>query len=450
MSETSLLVLVEAGQIRSLVGLAFQIPLPDALIWGPAVLSRIETIGEQTDTWPTDPQLAGAVVIDRDTRRMFRAGASHTFDTPYQSVLFDRMLASVWGYHVEAIELRGEAIAGAAGIALPNTDPTLAQRMMQGTMQQYASDEQQHEFEYDEEDFDETGGEDFRQLTTSSGDHQRDAIMRDVEDQDWLVSIRAGPREPYQHFRGDFVMQTFSGAGPEVINQLTSLSQIEMPKEHRALRGVVVDIASQTLSLWSHPRGVTMWDELDRAWPQWTINRWCSNGYRRHLELTGEAERMIVPSDLEALSGFVPALAEQLDLKEMFGQLKSGVRGCVFRAFGCLGIVLAIPASIAWLVTGAWQGPFAFAGTLWAIAFVGYLVFAHKVKTNFSSIAEKTGQAEAMMPKLAPEEKSERERIVNQALLAAGFPDLQQVQACAERYDEEDDDDHTIDPIVSA
>ncbi len=446
MSENSLLVLIEAGQVRSLAGLAFQLPLPDALIWGPEVLPRIESVTEETDVWPTERQLASAVVLDRNERRLILAGGSHTFDTPYQMVMFDRMLSAAWGYDVEHVALRSEAIAEAAGIEPLPTDADYSRRMMAATIgvdDDLEDDEEDDEYFADE-------GDDFRQLTTRTVANRRDSFMQEYDDQNWFVSIRAAGEERFRHYLGDFVLQTFADGGPDVISNLTQLHEVDVPKEGRATRGAVVDIEPRTLSLWAHPRGVAGWDELNQAWPDWTIDRWVTNGYRRQLELTGEVDWIVTPSDLQVLSGFVPDLVEQIDLQEMMGQIKSGVRGLVIRGFGCLAVVLAVPALIAAAVTGGWKGPFAFAATLWVIAYVGYLMVVGKLKRNFAALAEQRENAEAMLPKLAPQEKQERIRIVDQALEAAGFPDFEQIQACAERYDEDDDDDESIDPIVSA
>ena len=457
MSEVSLLVLIEAGEVRSLVGLGFQVQLPDVLIWGPSVLPRIEALAEETERWPSENQLLGAVVIDRDSRRLTRAAASETFDTPYQLVLFDRMLAAVWGYDVETIDLSCQAIADAARIDMPAIDPKLARRMMNATMGAAMREDDEYE-DQDEQDYASEDGEyhygegdDFRQLTTRNPQTNEVASMvRQYHDQGWFVSVREADGQLYRHYLGDFVMQTFSDLGPAVIGQITQLNEISVPKENHATRGVVVDAPAQTLCVWSHPRGVTMWDELDQAWPEWKVDRWRDNGYRRHLDETGESDHVVVPSDTQALAGFVPLLVEQLDLDEMLSQIKSGCRGYVYRGFGCLAIVLAIPALIAGAVTGSWKGPFAFAGTLWALAYIAYLILATKMKRSFSQLADKKEQAKEMLPKLAPEDKSEREQIVRAALSDAGLPDFDQVQAFAETYDDDDDDDESIDPIVSA
>ncbi len=448
MSEMSLLVLIEAGQVRSLAGPAFQVPLPDALIWGPEVLPRIELIAEETEVWPKDSQLVSAVVVDRDARRLVRAGASDTFDTPYQSMLFDRMLSAAWEYEVEHVALTRQAIASAARIDAPPVDPNMSRRTLAATMGEDEDwDDDGEDWDDDDDEFLGGEGDDFRQLTTQRVTSDPESMMRQYEDQDWFVSIRTATDEPFRHYHGDFVLHSFVEGGPDIIQRLSQLREIAVPKEARTKRGIVVDVGPRSLSLWAHPRGVTSWDELDDEWPDWTIDRWLTDGYRRQLELTGEADRTVVPSDLQVLSGFVPTLTEQIDLQEMIGQIKSGVRGIVRRGFGCLAIVLAIPAMVAWAATGSWQGPFAFAATLWVIAYIGYRIVANKMKRNFSSLADKREQAEAMLPKLGPADKAERVRTVNRVLQAAGFPDFEQVEACAERDD--DDDDESIEPIVS-
>ena len=70
MSEVSLIVLMEAGQIRSLATTAFRIPLPDSLIWGPGVTSAIEAQTQEIDAWPSIDDVEAAVVIDRDQRQI--------------------------------------------------------------------------------------------------------------------------------------------------------------------------------------------------------------------------------------------------------------------------------------------------------------------------------------------------------------------------------------------
>ena len=455
MSEISLLVLIEAGQVRSLAGPGFQLPLPDVLIWGPDVLSRIEALTTETEVWPTESQLASAMVIDRDSHRLVRAGASHTFDTPYQVILFDRMLSAAWGYDVEHVALTNQAIAAAARIDLPPIDSKLARqivaRAMGGLEEECDFEDDQHDIDEGEDEYEDeyaydAEGDDFRQLTTQRVADDSESMLREYEDHNWFVSIRAVTDEPFRHYRGEYVLRTFCDGGPDVIGQLPRLHEISVPKESQAKRGVVVDASKRTLNLWSHPRGVSGWDELDQAWSGWTIQRWHANGYRRQLEVTGEADRVVTPSDLQSLSGFVPLMVEQFDLQEMFGQLKSSYRRFVRRGFGCLAIVLAIPALIAWAVSGGWKGPFAFAATLWVIALVVYLRFAGKIKRDFSSLAEKREHVEEMLPKLAPETKEERIGKVNQVLQAAGLPDFEQIQACAERDD--DDNDEPLEPIV--
>jgi hypothetical protein len=450
MSEISLLVVIEAGQVRSLSALAFQLPLPESLIWGPAVLTRIEGIAQEATSWPTDRQLASAVIIDRDARRLVRAGASETFDTPYQLVLFDRMLSAAWqGYDVDHIELTRPAIAAAAGIDPPPIDPKRSQQMVRAAMggDHELDDEEDEDEDYEFDEFDDGEGDDFRQLITKpNAAADGEAMMRQYEDQHWLVSVRANPDQPYRHYLGDFVMQTFTEGGPEVIGQLNQFTETEMLKEQHASRGIVVDVDGRTLSIWAHPRGLSWWGDLDRAWPGWNIERWLTNGFRRHLDATGEAERIVIPSDLQALAGFVPDLTEQLDLDAVLGQLTSGVRGFVRRGFGCLAVVLAVPAMIAWAVSGSWQGPFAFAATVWVMAYIAYRVFAAKLKRNFSGLSAQKEKAAEMLPKLAPQDEQERIQIVAAALQSAGLPDFEQVVAYAERDDEDDED---ISPIVS-
>ena len=289
-----------------------------------------------------------------------------------------------------------------------------------------------------------------RQLITKQNSAaDAEEMMRHYEDQHWLVSVRTDPDQPYRHYLGDFVMQTFTEGGPEVANQLEQFTETEIPKERQATRGIVVDTPGQTLSVWAHPRGLSWWGELDRAWPGWKIERWLTDGFRRQLAATGEADRIVIPSDLQVLAGFVPDLTEQIDLDEVLGQIKSGVRGVVRRGFGCLAMVLAVPALIAWAASGSWQGPFAFAATVWVMAYIGYLVLAAKLKRNFSGLGPQKENVEKMLPKLAPEDKQERIQIVDAALRSAGLPNFEQVAAYAER-DDADDEDEDIGPIVSA
>ena len=438
MSDITLLVLIEAGQVRSLVGTSLQVPLPDALIWGASVLPEIEQTANETSVWPSEGQLSCAIVLDRDARRIVRAGASHSFNTPYQLVLFERMLTAVWDYQVEQVTLSHEEIARAAGIDCLPVDPHFARRIW-ASLHDEEGDVDSDEDEDSGDDFDgyDDGiGEDFRQLTTTSVANVENDIYQQVEDHNWLVSVRE-QGDLFRHYRGDYVMQTLCDVGPDVIASFAELNETNVPNENATSRGIIIDLITTSVTVWSHPRGVNRCGELQSAWPGWTIDQWHSNGYRRHLDATDESERTVITSDLRVLAGFVPALAERFDLNELVGQVKSSVRGCVFRAYGCLAIVLAIPALLAWAATGGWRGPFAFAGGLWMIAFVAYVAFSSKMKRNFASMIEQGSDMSAKFRPLGPDEKGERIRHADEALKAAGLPGYQQVKQESERLGED-------------
>ena len=101
---------------------------------------------------------------------------------------------------------------------------------------------------------------------------------------------------------------------------------------------------------------------------------------------------------------------------------------------------------IAWGLSGSWKGPFGFALGLWLVAYVGYRLVVRKLKTAFSPLTEGLLDQNAVLPKLAPEPKEERERLVDEALLAARLPRLAEVLAY--ENDREADSGETIEPVV--
>ena len=456
MSEACLLLIRENGQTRSLLGSGLLSPLPDSLIWGPESIDRLEANYRLTEVWPDEFQIVGAAVIDRDAGQLVFAGANiGTFANAYQLELFARLLVARWnGYRVSQVDVSSQAIAEAANIEIPPIDRKAAYEVLR---EAFALDPELDEELDDDYLQDEVNGEDFRALTrrvppeasdSQTARHAQAEAMREWEDRDWWVSVRDEGVDKFSHYQGDFFLQTLEQSGPSLLSKIRQFGESDPPKERDCSRGIVLDANAHTLFIWSHPRGTPAWLNLkDEQWASWSLERWSSNGYRRQLELTGQTDRIVTDTDIRSLSGFVPDLVEQLNMDEMFESIKSGFKGLVRKTFGCLAFFLAIPAAITAAITGGWKAPFAFAATLWVLAFFAYLWFARKMKKQFEPLSQMQAQQQSGFTSVAPDEVEQRIEIIDQALVFAGLPNYQQVSEYAQSYDE-DDDGEPVDPIV--
>jgi hypothetical protein len=453
MSEVSMVVLLEAGQVRSLATAAFRLPLPDCLLWGPEVIPRIEAYAQPIDSWPPAEDLESAVVIDRDGKRLIRAGASSTFLTPYQLALFDKMLESVWpGYRIESTAIDAESLEQAVGRSTPTIDDSLTERLVATVIGGPAS--RWEEDEYDDEEEEQVAPQqpppEHRRQPPQNGliesqEHGSTARDEDGEFDDsdpWWVSVRVGNDQAdaagFRHFIGSFDWQNLRAAGPEMISQLASLPDAKIPDEEAVQHGIVLDACKQTISLWSHPRGCTDALALGDAWTGWSLVPWSTNGFRRQVQAS-DCRDFIPATDAAVLSEFVPYLAEQPDLAQVIGGIKSSFRSAVRKGFGCLAICLAIPAALAWAVSGSWQGPFAFAAGLWLVVYVGYRFMLAKLKQSFLPLARNGLDQQTLLPKLAPDSKAQRVQIIDDALAAARLPDFAEIVAYAESMDIDDE-----------
>ncbi|MCG8650707.1 MAG: hypothetical protein MI861_12795 [Pirellulales bacterium] len=452
MSEVSLMVLIEAGQTRNLAAVAFRVPLPDVLLWGPDAIDRIESQTQQIDCWPSLKALQCAVVLHRDQRRIAIAGASNTFTTPYQLVLFLKMLRSVWpGYQVDPIAMTEADLAEAVAGSIPEIDPALADQLMNESFGDIDEEDDEDYQEYDD-DFDHSAT-DLRQLVRREQSWEPD---EDEEDERlWWVSLKlAEPddagnqntRQPVRHLQGSFVWSLLDSAGPNAVEQLAELPTAEIPTEEETNCGIVLDLPARSISFWSHPSGSVSWQSLQQAWDGWAMEYWVDNGFRRQLEWCGDAG-YVPASDTRVLAEFVPELAEQPDFDEIIGDIKSGFRSMVRRGFGCLALALAVPALLAWAVSGSWQGPFAFAAGLWLVVYIGYRLLLGKLKRNLlAGVNRESFKQDTFLPKLAPESKEERIRMIDEALQTARLPSFQQINDYYENVDE--DWDEPVEPIV--
>ena len=464
MSEVNLLVFVEAGQLRSLATAAFRLPLPNTLIWGPSAIPRIEAQCEQVAAWPPLDRIDSIAIVNRDRQEIVLAGASDTFQTPYQLMLFARMLGGVWeGMAVRSAMLTSESLRAAIGGEPPSTDSQLPRQLLEAAVgPSHSSDEDD-----DAELHGDRTASDFRQLSGQDssavagegrpdfaepqpGDPAQagdDAAVPDDESE-WWVSVRFAEETEFRHYLGSFVWQTLATAGPGMLESLQELPTTEIPPEDETWQGIVLDEVDRALWYWAHPRGVAAefggapaaqeagtrpgW----QAWSEWRVEAWSDNGFRRQAEHV--AGHFIPASDTEVLAELIPQLVEQPDLAQAIGEIRSGVRRFVRRGFGCLALVLAVPATLAWLVSGSWQGPFAFAAGLWIMAYVGYRIVAHKIKRSFSPLSQPTFHQDAILPKLGPESEEERIAVISGALRSARLPSYEQITTFAELRDHEE------------
>lgn len=451
--EVSLIALIEAGQLRTLAASSFRLPLPASLIWGTEVVGRIEAIADEIESWPPIDHLEAVVILNRDTRQLIRAGACNTFDTPYQLVLFERMLESVWnGYSVEAVPMEAAALRVALGQDLPGTDASIPGELFSSALGT----------DVDKDDWEDEAGQgsgDFRSLTTTDrfeGGQRDDEYDTDDDEEQWWVSVRGAVdrdtvdpngRGEFRHFIGSAIWKSLQGSGPDVLQQLEQLPDASVPDESDTTRGILIDAVTRHISLWSYPRGIDDPDALGDAWSGWAVTPWHEDGFRRQLDAAGE-QTFIPASDTAVLAEFVPMLIEQPDLSEAIGEIKSSFRSFVWRGFGCLAVVLAIPTALASLLSGSWKGPVGFAVGLWLVAYVGYRLVVRTAKKAFAPITEGTFNQDAILPKLGPEPQEERERLIDDALAAARLPSLDQINSFAEYHD--GDDGEAIEPIVRA
>lgn len=426
MSEISILIVKEATQARTHLALGAQTRLPESLVWGADSIDELESNCVASETWPTDQHILNATVIDKDKRRITIAGGSLFCVMPYQAVLLDRLIQQAWpAYSIEHIPLLGEAIADAAEIAMPPVDPALPRKIISETF---------GELDDEEDDVDPVRHE--RRLLEAA---------REVEDQDWWISLRRENETRFQHYEADYVLKALRESGTEFIHQLTQVPESDPPDESECGRGIVIDESTRTLVHWSYPRGVATWSDLNHDWSDWNIQTWMVDGFRRQLSTTGELERSVLKTDLSHLSEFVPVIVERFDMESLVGAFRSGVRGMVRKGFGCLAVVLAIPAALVWAISGVWKGPFVVAAGFWLLAYVGYRVMASKMKRQMEPIVQQQSKMQNINPKIGLEEESDRVAHIDRLLKAAGLPSYQQIT----EYDEFDggDDEH-IGPIV--
>ncbi len=439
MLDVSLLVLVEAGQVRNLATASFRLPLPDCLLWGSEAIARMEAQTEEVDSWPPVEQLECVVILNRDTRSLIRAGSSGTFETPYQLALFDRMLQSVWpGYQIDSVAMTADSLREAMGGQTPPVDTSLPRQLFSDVL----GEEDEDDWEEEEDEDDPYRINDFRKLAhPESFDEddgfdpdddfdEDDEFDPDEEDENtWWVSVRHAGEATFQHYSGDFVWEALASSGPELLDRLQQLPDDDIPAEAETYQGILLDAVDRTICYWAHPRGVVDSVDFGGRWGGWSTEQWLDNGFRRQLDACGATD-FIPPSDTAVLADFVPQLAEQPDFAEMVKEFKSGFRSCSRKGFGCLAVVLAIPAALAWLVSGSWEGPFAFAAGLWLVVYIGYRLMLMKFKRSF--FPDKTFNQDTLLPKIAPESKQERIARIDQALAAARLPSFQQINHFAE------------------
>lgn len=442
MSEVSLVVLVEAGKPRHLACASFQLVLPDALLWGPEALPTIEEIAEEVNVWPPLDEIGCVVAIDKVNRRIVRAGSSFSFDTPYELELFQRMVASAWkGYRIEPASMTRESLENLVGDSLPETDNLLARRLAAKAFPGFADDEDEDEYDDEPE-----AANDFRRLMGPDGETPEDGedgppVDRwDEEDESSVwVSVRYADDDAahFKHYSGSFVWETLASSGPDLLDRLHEIPTSDVPEENETFNGIVLDAVDKSIGYWSFPRGPIDAGEFGNGWSDWTVEPWLENGFRRQLEVTGATD-FIPVSDTAALASFVPMMAEQTDLEGVIEEIRSSVRSCSRRSFGCLALVLAVPASLAWLVSGSWEGPFAFAFGLWLVAYVGYRVMLGKIKRGLAPITEQRLEQEDGHPQIAPEEKEDRVAWIDSVLTDAKLPSFEQITFFAEVDDEDE------------
>ena len=441
-SELSLVVIIEAGEVRSLVSPAFRFPLPDSLIWGAGCLEEIEKYAEDVARWPAIEQLEAAVVINRDRQIITYSGSSSTFDRPYQLVLFRQMIESVWvGYTVKPVPMARDSLAEATGREAPKVDSSIAGNLM-NELSGGADDAQA--------DYAEHEANDFRELSGSSISAVPDDAPHwdDDEDRQWWVSVKTTGESSFRHFQGSFVWKALQSSGPEILDKLGDFETTSVPDEELTFQGIVFDQPNKSVSYWSHPLLPGESHGFSELWSEWTVTYWIENGFRQQIRRTEESS-FVFDTDLHILAEFVPVLVEQADFSEVVDSLKTSIRSVVRAGFGCLAMVLAVPAFIAWAVSGSWEGPFAFAAGLWLVAYITYWVVAHRVKRNFKDVYDR-GTSESFA-NIAPDSRPEREALIDRGLVPAGLPCLEDIVAYSESMDDEDDydtDDEPIRPIV--
>ncbi len=432
MRQIGLLICTESGQTRSYVFYGEGSEFPACLVWGESVVDSVEAKVDPVDAWPPESEIMCAAVINRDQRCLTLIGGDVPFVAPYQMELLEQLVTAAWqGFDVRLSTLSHQALAKAAGSSVAPIDAKL------GNDFATTSGEQD-----DEADSDSDNQVDFRGLVVQS-DSYEDELRRCIEDDDWWVSVRI--EKQHVHFFGDNLLTALEEFGPSFLQQLDSFEHADPPPELECSRGLLIDVTNQTIHAWSFPLGLPEWFHFNqKQWPGWSLEVWQRNGFRRQLEHTGESESYIEMSDMACLASFVPVMTEPISFDDAMKTIKSSVRGVVWRGYGCLGMVLSVPAAIVWAITGSWKGPFLFAAILWIAAVFAVQKFLGKLKHGIKPVLDKHQQMRDNTPEFGPKSREERISRMNELLKIAGMPSYEQIDGYV------DSNSEVVEPIFKS
>lgn len=416
----------------------------DAIFWGPDYATRILTSQQTLDSLDEiDGGDEGTVLIDWDARRLLWWASD--CELPAHQRLFNRLAASNWpGWQIDTAHgLQGEVLKY-LGIEVQEEDEEGSEEDEEEEEEEEDEEEDEEEEDFEDEDVEEEEDED----EGNSGSYTKPVMpappVRDLDELEtgcWLT-VRHADGKLDDYFVVGFREDDMLASDSSLLETLPREQALHHPvPELLALSGLYVDMPAATVWRWPGPRYAWFERRLQHQWPGFQF-RDLAGGWEAQMEATGRSPEGLQVNDRDILGPVVAGLLVDSSIdprKALLGIANSAraVRG------GCAAVTVLTALMVAVLALWLESVVLAVLGAVFVLlclaATVGIWRRTAIVVKTFGAIPEGDPFEKGMTV-------AEKRPILSRALVAAGFPSLEALEAAGElptgwEDDEEDEED---------
>ncbi|EMI53340.1 hypothetical protein [Rhodopirellula sallentina] len=461
MSEPAVFVVIRDHEKRFYYDRWAHVFLYRNLVWGPDALDSW-LAGEQPHDDDGDwfAESCGGVVVDHDRRKITWDGDDEALSVPRVSNVLNTLLETAWqGYDVEYAVHGLQSLANAAGVELEDED------VEDDDFEDQDADEDKLDEEFSDEEFadappqrsqtrlieskEERLGDRPETVRDAAGIYDEDELDEDEEEDEpgefeddspraWITLINEQGVVRHRHL--EELSRDLFLCDKNAFRQLLALKPNDVPPESVVTEGIWFDFKRREIGYWGNHQARRDLAVLQRSWQQWHV-QWAENGYTDHCAVSGPIG--IPMTDEEALATLTPRIlsTKRIDLGNIIGALGGQLKKTVVKGVGCLTVLICLPVLLFGLIAGKMQAALITIGVVVVGVAIVFKLVERKFKRKFndSSIgmfARDQDAAETRAPVAGPLDPAERRARLDQLLLAAGLPPLQDI----EKHVDEDDE----------
>ncbi|MEM8944089.1 MAG: hypothetical protein AAGD11_02820 [Planctomycetota bacterium] len=407
MSEPAIFTLIRDGKRRHYADRWASATLRREVMWGPVDFEAWVEQFEQLDEW--DDCCSGGAVVDYDNHLLLWSGDISSFQAPRMWRTYCQLMTAAWpNFQVKFADNGTDQFADYLGIPLS----------------QEAADE--GEDDNDNEEYEHRPPT----VVEARRDDPDDQEASDVDPNDeslraWITLID-DDGNARQRQLSELTLDLLRGESP-AINALTALPPAEIPKEAYVSEGLLLNPTKRTARIWGSSELLNRMKQYGKLWKGWQL-KWTHHGYADQCAASGT--KGLPMSDIDALAKILPLIlsTEQLNLGAVMDALGDGVKKFAEKTTGCLTFLICIPLVLFGAFSGNWTAvAYSVGATIFVISALFILVtrrFRNAVKKN---IPQNDPDEESTVVAGPLEEDARRAR-VNQLLLRADLPSLDEVE----------------------